>query len=219
MNSSWDIIAGVDYSNRFLYASSDSGLRDRLPDLNEFNQGKINWRLGGNYNKRLSENTYLKTGLRLASVGYVYKTGDIQWGSEHNGNGGYEPDPDLESIRFSYDYWFMELPIAIRFEKNNNKLSPFLEVGISPSIYLASLLTKKLDTPKETVLKRENDSAPINNFQLVSTFAFGANYNYTEKLQLFAQPTFRFHLTQLFRTPIKTHLYSAGLEMGVRWRY
>jgi hypothetical protein len=219
MNSSWDIIAGVDYSNRFLYASHSSGLQGRLPDLNKYYQGKINWRLGANYNKKISGNTYFKSGMRLASVGYVYKTDDVQWGTEHNGMGGYEPDPDLESVRFSYDYWFIELPIAIRFFKPNGKFSPFLEVGISPSLYLASLLTKKIDTPKEIVFRRENELVRINNLQLVGTFAFGANYNYSDKLQFFAQPTFRLHLTQLFRTPLKTYLYSAGLEMGFRWRH
>lgn len=219
MNSSWDIIAGLDYSHSFLFANKSSGLRRNIKVLNDVRQGKINWRLGGNYNMRIGSNAFFKTGLRFASVGYVYANDNLTWGSEHNGMGGHTPDPNLpHSARFSYDYWFIEIPVAFRFERANNKFSTFIEIGLSPSAYLITKVSTKLDNEEKIEYRHGEQFHQINLIHLVSTFAFGANYNYSEKVQLFAQPTLRFHLTPIIDSPIKAFLYNTGLEMGVRFK-
>lgn len=209
MNSSWDIIAGVDYSYRYLSAT-ESGPQSVVKVRNEIESGKLNWRLGFNFNKRITVNTFFKTGLRLASVGYVYKKEDLTWGPN-------EPEP-INTVRISDDFWFIEIPLVVRFENAKNKFSPFLEIGISPSVYLSTLVSTKYDSEKTIGFRRGVQFHEINNFHLVSTFAFGANYNYSEKVQFFAQPTLRFHLTRLVKAPVNAYLYNAGLEMGVRWR-
>ena len=86
--------------------------------------GKLNWRIGFNYNRRLTSRIFLRTGLRLASVGYKgEKNTDLRWPSEHDGNGGWVADPTLprELANLIYDYWFVEMPIVGRFEKDQEE--------------------------------------------------------------------------------------------------
>ncbi|MBK7426572.1 MAG: hypothetical protein IPI60_05850 [Saprospiraceae bacterium] len=219
MNSSWDIIAGVDYSNSILFAQRNTGLRNVAGVMNDSQQGKLNWRLGGNYNMRVGSNAFFKTGIRLASVGYVYANDNLTWGSEHNGMGGHSPDPDLpHSARFSFDYWFIEIPVAFRFERGNDKFSTYFEAGVSPSIYILSRQIIKIDNDKTIRFSQGNQFHQFNIIHLVGTFAWGINYNISERVQLFAQPTLRFHLTPIADSPIEEYLYNVGLEMGTRWK-
>lgn len=208
-NTSWDIIAGVDYSYRYLTASG-SGPQSVVEVRNKIESGKLNWRLGFNYNKRLVNNTYLKTGLRLASVGYVYKLNDLSWGPN-------EPEP-IKTVRVSDDHWFIEIPLVLRFEKSEKKFTSYWEIGLSPSVYLSTLVSRKYDNDKTILFIKGAQFHKFNTFHLVSTFAYGFNYNYSERIQYFAQPTLRLHVTQLVKAPLRAYLYNAGLEMGVRRR-
>ena len=69
-NASVDFILGIDYSHRMLSLENPNLPIDivEMRDTAEF--AKMNWRVGLNYNQRLSEKIFLKSGLRLASVGY-----------------------------------------------------------------------------------------------------------------------------------------------------
>jgi len=71
INSSIDFIAGLDYSYRNLSTSSDDAIvLGILENRDEKESGKTNWRFGLNYNRKLTNNIFFKTGLRLASVGF-----------------------------------------------------------------------------------------------------------------------------------------------------
>ena len=178
---------------------------------------KFNWRIGFNYNRRLTSKIVLKTGLRLASVGYKgeKKTG-LRWGSEHDGMGGWIPDPSLpHEIQLVHDYWFTELPIAGRFEINQKKLSPFFELGISPSVYM----TTRTKTITDIGTNSEFQNGDVHNFNklhIVGFISFGLNYSINDRNQLFGQPTFRYHLTKLADAPISENLYNFGIEIGIR---
>jgi hypothetical protein len=220
MNSSWDIIAGVDYSNSILFAQRNTGLRNVAGVMNDNQQGKLNWRLGGNYNMKIGSNAFFKTGIRLASVGHKQGKDDLRWGSEWDGMGGFIFDPNLpHSYRNSHDYLFVEIPVAFRFERGNDKFSTFFEAGVSPSIYILSRQITKIDNDKTIRFSHGNQFHQFNIIHLVGTFAWGVNYNISESVQLFAQPTLRFHLTPISYSPIEEYLYNIGLEMGVRWKY
>ena len=178
----------------------------------------MNWRLGFNYNRRLSSRIFLKTGARLASVGYKgeKKTG-LRWGTEHDGNGGWAgPDPSLpHEIQLIDDYWFIEVPIAGRFEFGGKRLRPFIEAGGAPSVYLATRTKTVTDIGTDASFE-SGKALGFNQWHLVGYLSFGANYDIGERLQLFGQPVFRRHFTKLADAPIAEHLYNFGMELGVR---
>lgn len=207
-SSSLDVIIGSEYSYRHLLTTSseDSGVQFTI-DRKDLESPKYNWRFGVNYNKKLSQKFYLKTGLRLARGGYVLNQFyALQYGTQHDGQGGFDPNaPTLEEfndLNISYNYLFVEIPIVGRYQLSEKKWSPFIEFGVSPMISL-----------------EKSNLRTYNKFHLASNLSVGVNYTPFEKVQFFAQPIFRYHFTNLVDdTPIKEHLYNYGLEFGARWK-
>jgi len=200
INSSIDFIAGIDYNFRTLNTNDDSETVAKIMNYRKDETGRLNWRIGLNYNKKLTTKIFLKSGLRLASVGYaMFDSKNSNW---------------LE-IHSTSDYWYLEIPITGRYEFSNKKLSFFFELGLAPNIYLTTFDKAKTDLDKELKFRRNRNSY-FNNLQFVSIVSAGLNYNLTDQLQLFGQPIFRYHLTKLYDAPIEEHLNSYGLEFGIR---
>ena len=213
--SSIDFIGSIDYSYRALSTSTTIlGINNTFENRERTETGKLNWRVGFNYNKKIAERLYLKSGVRLASVGFKGEKKDIRWASQHDGMGGFIPDPTVASeIQFIPDFLFLELPLVGRFEFANKKITPFVELGFSPTIYLKTRTEIITDLSEELISSKEDS---FNNLHLVGSLSAGINYNLTEQLQLFGQPIFRYHFTKSENTPIEERLFSVGLEMGIR---
>lgn len=212
-----DFITGIEYSYRFLKSTEPNVIN--IPDIVEIRKdetGKLNWRAGFNYNQPLANNLYLKTGLRLASIGYKGENNtDIQWPSENSG-GTWVPDPSLpREVQLIWDYLFLEVPIAARWEMGAKKLTPFIELGVAPTLLLTTRTTTKTDLGRETQFG-SNESSNFNRVHLTSIAAFGFNYAINDHLQLFGQPTMRYHITNLSKSSIQEHLFNYGIELGLR---
>ena len=220
IHSSIDFIAGVEYSYRNLNTSSKDVTVIRIMENQDNKEsGKSNWRIGFNYNRKVANKIFLKTGIRLMSIGYKgeQKTG-LRWGSEHNGMGEWIPDPNLaHEIQLIDDYWFFEIPMAGRFEFSEKKLRLFLETGVSPSIYLTTR-RKSITDIGTNVEFQNNNTHNFNKFHLVGNLSFGISYSIDENLQIIGQPIFRYHLTKLEEVPIREYLFNYGVEIGIRRR-
>jgi hypothetical protein len=218
-NSSIDLVAGLEHSYRSLSTSSTkTNVVYTLESRNARELAKLNWRAGFNYNRRLSNRFHLKTGIRLASVGHKDKkqTG-LRYASEFVAPGVWVPDPSLpHEVQFISDYWFIEIPLAGRFEFSDKKIAPFLELSVAPSVYITTRNKTITDLWTSVDFYDQADSYDFNRFHLVGIFSVGVNFTVSEKIQLFGQPTFRYHLTQLADAPIEEHLFNYGIEIGLR---
>jgi hypothetical protein len=215
-NSTVDLVGGADYAFRFLKNTSDDLATQVIMDVREQDEfGKLNFRAGFNFNRRLFGQLWLRTGLRWASVGYVVQDADdLRWPSEFDPNTGtYTPDPSLpHQLKLSREYWFVEAPLVARLETGKKKLKSFFEIGVSPHIYLTT------HTKQVTDLETEQDfgADDVNTLSLAGIVSIGFQYQATKRTALFFQPIFRYHLTPLSDGPIRENLYNYGLEAGVR---
>lgn len=221
--SSVDLVGGVEFAYRTLNSEPTDGVPTGLIEsTRERETAKVGFRFGFNYNQRVSKKIFLKSGLRIVNIGYSSgKITGLRWGSEINFTDGVfmiEPDPNLpHEVEFFYEYWFLEIPIVGRYEFNEKRFAPFIEVGISPHIYLDSRTKQKTDLG-DSSYQNTQVGDNFNKIQLVGSVSFGFNYAATESLQLFGQPIFRYHLTKTVDSPIKEHLYNVGIEVGLRKR-
>ena len=218
VKSSVDLVGGVEYSNRYLNNTSDDPAIQAVFEQRKGEAGKMNFRVGFNYNRRLTDRWWIKSGLRLASVGYrSAKIDNLQWPSEFDPvTGAYTPDPTLpHELQTSTDYWFVEIPVMGRFEMGQGKWRPFVELGVSPLIYLSTRARQVTDIDAMSSFRR-NIFGNFNGFHLSGNVSAGVLYLASERWTVFLQPVFRYHFTPLYDAAIREHLYNAGVEVGLR---
>lgn len=217
INSSIDFITGWEYTYRTLEVSKTADSLMFIVDVrNNIEKSKSNFRIGFNYNQRVSSNIHLKTGLRLAAAGYIENEKDYLYWPNQNMNGEFDPDSLVShSLKFSREYWFIEIPLAARVQLNKKKLSPFIEAGISPHFYMTTKVIQVFDEERTVDYYDEPDDK-FNTFSMAANISGGVNYDLSEKYQLFGQGIFRYHFTKTFAAPVIEHLYNAGVEVGIR---
>lgn len=217
--SSLDIVGGADYAYRTLSSSIDTSFI--LDGRNAQEKGRIKARFGFNYNRKIKDRLFFKTGLRFASVGYlVTDVKGLIFGSDldilEGSNGSSTSMIEDRSLKLIEDNYFIEVPLALRYEFPKNKVSFFIEAGLSPNIYLATRVKQILDGEVTTAIV---DSAIFNysRMHIVGSLSLGLNFNLNDNWQLFAQPIGRYHFTNLISAAeVQENLYTLGLELGVR---
>ena len=198
-NSKIELLGSLDYSYRFNKGSILS------------QKGKINSHFEVNYFQKLKSKLWLKIGIGFASEGYKSKMNALQFGDALS-TGGISADPLAgESVQF---FHFLEVPFSLHFDFSEKKLKPFFEFGLVPMYYLQSITKIKLDG--ESHKERIEQERIINDFQLATKLAFGFSYSFNEKWEMVVQPNFRYHLNKIADAPVKEHLWSVGLAVGMR---
>lgn len=220
--SSVDIVGGLTYGYRHLSSDQDT-MASVISFRNDIDTGRLGYRFGLNYNRKVGKRIFLRLGARFASVGHRTKKTELRWPGEHDGQGGLEPDPSLpREYHFVNEYRFLELPVAGRYEWiNDNKCSFFVEAGVAPSIFLR-WRTKAITNLETTTSYPDAEELgfQFNALHLVGLASVGLNYELSDRLQLFGQPTFRYHITNLRKDfPLNEQLLDAGIELGMRGKF
>ena len=218
LGSSIDCVTGLNVGYRYLNPNKTDVFPGYV-DIRNAERIGIRADFGVNYNLKVGSKLYLKTGVRFADKGYnSRKIDDLKWGLEGH-NGVYDPNAvqnnsELKSIVFKYHFFFVEVPIALRYEfYKKGKFSLYGEAGGSAAYYIQSVTVQKTNLDKKKINKKED---PINDFHLAAIIGAGVNYQVNGKTQLFLQPNFNYQLTDLVNAPDNVHLYTAGLEIGCR---
>jgi Outer membrane protein beta-barrel domain len=205
IKSSISGIMGIDYTNRVL---NNPAFKDET--------GKLNYRVGANYNRKITEKIWLEMGLRAAFQGYNgLKLKNLTWASELNPTTGvFTRDPTLpHEVQLINNYLFLEMPIGIRYEFKQPKLKTYVAVGLSPNIYLTTHVKTITDLGSDNKFQQTEG---INKVTFSANIGFGFDYALNDTYQAFAQPSFRYHFTSFSAGPIKEYLYNFGLELGIR---
>ena len=158
-------------------------------DLNIEERGKFNLRYGFNFNKKLSEKKFLRTDLRFAFIGYdgrIENMVDTVSGL------------DLGTFQTFYKYLIFDVPLVVRYEFSQNKFAPFVELGVGPMLNFKTYnkVSSMGEVPCPVFSEYYFDDTRL---LFVSVLSFCGNYTITEKLQLFAQPTFFLSSDQIIR--------------------
>ena len=61
---------------------------------------KFNFRIGGNFNVKIFENGFIKSGIRYAQVGFINKVDNLRWPSEIGPN-GFEPRLNQAQLKWA----------------------------------------------------------------------------------------------------------------------
>lgn len=206
-NSTIDVVIGGEFSyNTFDVIDLGNEEVGTTIRFNDFSNGIYNYRIGLNISQELINKVYLKTGIRFAKAGYRIQS-----------SVGIFPINSLAPIADVYinlkkNYLFFEFPIIGRYEFSKSKFALFVEMGLSPHIYLT---TKEIYYDSDRINYTNNNSPDFNSFHLVGIISIGLNAHINKRFTLFVQPIFRNHFTSSIQGSTDL-LRNYGLELGLR---
>lgn len=216
--SSFDFIVGVENSHRYNLNSnrfnSISLEVNSYGARSEYELKKKGWRIGFNYNRTLFESWQLKLGFRIANGGFLGpQLNDVELQVQQAGVSGSSAGPVLvDRFQKRYNFYFLEIPLAARYEFNDAKFSPFVEYGIAPNILIGSQVTEITNNSKKNVQMED-----LTRVHMVAFISAGFNFHYNEGGTIFFQPIYRYHFTTLqVNSSWEDHLYNFGFELGLR---
>ena len=219
-NSSIDLSVGSGYSFRSLSDPTSSTVSAPLfQSRNENEESRQNWNITIAYNRALSKNLFFKTGLKYNSYTYyTLKLTGLQWPTQHDGMGGFDPTSALEAndLYYSDAHRFIGIPLFFRYQLNNRKLHPFVELGTSFNYYLTTTTTREGGVNNELNSSESSHRDDYTSLNLFGHISLGANYNCTESIQVYGQVACSRQLNSLTDTPFREHLYDYSIQLGIR---
>ncbi len=164
-------------------------------------------------------------GLRFMAYGDKYESGTLKWGTQHNGQGGFDSTlpsgESITSISQRSSYYYFELPVALRQYLTSGKTRLFLQASAGPSYFLTGRnqhSTVNVDGSSQNAISPDN----AKNFRNVNLFAglgLGVEFPIGEKLgvQLLSHAqTQLLSITNNSQASAKWHAF--GLRGGLRYR-
>ena len=217
-NSSVDIMLSPDVTYRTtFYNGSDLTLQSIKRTYDSLELSQMGFHAGVNYNKKIASKLYLKTGLQVSKFGYKYELKNLVDNSQIDpATGILLTTTVLISTELSHNYYYLNVPIALRYEFSESKFYPYVELGAVPS-YLLSGNSKVVSSDGNS---NQSPLTIYKQFAVILHFGIGLNYRINEELQAFFQPNIRYEVTKSgsspSSSPIAEHAYSIGTEFGLR---
>lgn len=109
-------------------------------------------------------------GMQLQVFSHQHETTPLRWGSQHNGNGGFDPGlPSGENgtaVIFRNSCYYAEIPLGLRFLLGTSQKF-FLQPGLAPAYFLFRRYTvqyqyKDLPDTRERDVVRDGDQRSFN---------------------------------------------------------
>ncbi len=192
-----------DYCYRILKVDSTNNHTKSLMNYrNETEIPKISFSTSINLLYQFSNNFELETGLQYSNNGYRTKKSKV------NGFDYY----------FKYSFHQLNLPVRIIYKTNWEKKMQFTSsVGIATSYLFKYQTITFLSENNEKFERKAYDYTKIYNYKEINfmpTVSIGIDYVINNKFNLKLEPTFRYGLVKIIKTPITERLWNVGLNMG-----
>ncbi|MES2397169.1 MAG: outer membrane beta-barrel protein [Bacteroidota bacterium] len=204
-----------DYCYRTVTSDGSASMNNIVTFRNENEVPQFGITSGFNVAYFFTKHFSIETGINYSNRGYRTK-----YFSDFISPSG-TPDPFIPTkINYIYNYNFIDIPLKINFVAGKKKLHFIASAGISANFLLFL---------KETRISEYSDGRKITSYpkpqtgfdfsDLTMLLSAGTDINLTNKLNLRIEPTFRYSLGIKQTSPIKEHLWSAGLSLGFYYRF
>lgn len=224
----FSLLPGLAFAQRHANLEFSSGLNftDYSHKITN-TQGRLNYDFGLTMTlPTKNPNRDLVLGMRFMSYGDKYESRILRWGTQHDGQGGFDENAAsgelANSVELKNSYYYLELPFGLRqYLANTTKSRLFLQATIGPSYFLSGRTISTLDLNTEGSL---SSVSPDNsdNFRLVNFVAdlgLGLEIPVSEKLRLQCMAHGQTQLLDIVSNS-ETHpkWHAAGLRAGLRYR-
>jgi len=208
-----------DYCYRTLKNNGGNAMASTVFDIrNSSEEYKIGYTAGLNACYNFSERFGIELGVQYSNKGYTYKMSDLSFGDLiGSGNGIVYSTPTGQvpvEAKYRYNFIYLDVPARAIFYLGTKKVRFVASVGVTTNILLKATLTSVSEyedgnTKRETY-DQEYDFKSLN---VSPTISAGLDYSINNKLNLRAEPTFRYGLIEIIDAPITAYLWNAGMNI------
>lgn len=186
---------------------------------NRSEKPKLGYTTGLNINFHLSKRFSVGTGLFFSDKGERIEAENILISSSST------PDPTLANLNVNRHYYYLEVPVKLDFYLLTGKTKLYISGGLAGNFFLVQRSVAKIDyldgrSEKHSGSQREGFATINPSF----IGGMGVSYDINQKLILRMEPTYRRSIKSIisennrYNRYISTHLYSAGLNIGLNYK-
>jgi hypothetical protein len=205
---------GITYSPDLCYRNLNSAAEHKwISDIRDtLETGKMGHTTGVNLTININKKISLSTGILFSDKGAKTK----RYTFENTGNLN---APAFNTITFHY--YYIDIPLKVNYYLHDKKCKFYITGGMSTNIFISQKNTSKIeyynkDSEKITSTNKQPDFAKIN-FAVIA--GLGIDCPITPKYYFKLEPQFRYSINSIIKAPIKEYLYSAGLNIGIYYKF
>jgi hypothetical protein len=203
-----------------LYNKTGDNFYDQFIDIfNKNDVGRLGYSAGFNIGYKLSNRWGLDLGIHYSRKGYgskKYEITDPRLGYAYSSN---SEDFPLK-VRSIYSINYLDLPFRFIhvFEEAKNRW--FYSAGINTSIYLhSSNLSIVHFANGQNERNRSNGLYFYNEVCFSPVINAGVEHAILPELIMRIEPTFQYAINPIFKSPLETRLWSAGLNLSCYYKF
>jgi hypothetical protein len=180
---------------------------------NEREKPKLGYTTGLTFNYYMNKRISFETGLLFSDKGEMFEWIDAPFSTVSN------PEPIGVNININYHYYYLDIPLKTNIFLLTGQTKIYLSGGISTNIFISHVSNYSIEFPdgqvkKDSRISNEN-FLPVN---FTALGGFGISYDIKERYIIKLEPTLRYPLHSIIDAPIKSYLYSAGLNLGLSYK-
>lgn len=163
-------------------------------------------------------------GLRFMAYGDKYDSGNLNWGSQHDGQGGHNPNlpgENVTSVKQISNFFYLEMPATIRQNLLNGKVRMFLQASAGPSIFLTGRNDNSYELASggsQSAISATNTS-DFRRINIMTGLGLGLEIPISQQLCLQFLPHGQAQLLSITDiTQNNSKWYAFGIRGGVRYR-
>ena len=192
-----------DYCYRKLKASADAAWISEARDSMEI--AKFGYTTGISLACKLNPKIYIETGLLFSDSGEKTKkiaTEEVPFGQK------------AVEYSFNHHFYYLDVPLRVDYAFLNGKLKFYALAGISANFLLSQKNTTITNFANNVTRETSAKNTSFSKFNLAVIAGCGIKYPLNKKATLKAEPIFRYAMTSVIDAPVKSYLYSAGVNIG-----
>jgi hypothetical protein len=129
-------------------------------------------------------------------------------------------DPNKANLQYinnslTQNFSYLELPVVLKYKVIDKTIGVNVIGGLSYNLLVHNSVYTTVDGNKYTI----GDTKGLNPLSLSSSLGMGMEYNFSEKLSLNLEPTFRYYFNPFSVTGSFIHPYSFGIFSGVLYKF
>lgn len=200
----------------------DPAFEELTPRLSKHGGVQIAYQFGKNFR--------LQSGMAYTEIGsrFQFDGNDLRWGTQHNGQGGFNPDvvvPDIGTFTSKTIHRFVEVPLRLTYLSPGEQTRIYISGGVAPRFHIQSISKLRHELPDNGGVDRRSE--PVSNaefdrlqFSILGSAGVEVNLGQTT---FFAGPRIQFQQltgeSESLTGPNAFELgyVQLGLEFGVRF--